>query len=133
MTGFFWFLSISGWRWGDALSTHDPIYLKATTICLTGIIVTQVANVLVCRSRLLSVSSLPLRTNWLIPLGIAIEITLLALIVYTSAGNSIVGTAPIPLTAWLFFIPFALLLLGFEEVRKFVVRKWYNIVAKTTI
>jgi len=34
-----------------------------------------------------------------------------------------VGTAPIPLTAWLFFIPFALLLLGFEEVRKFVVRK----------
>src|SRR3990170_3389278 len=133
MTGFFWFLSISGWRWGDALSTHDPIYLKATTICFTGIIVTQVANVLVCRSRLLSVSSLPIKTNWLIPLGIAIEITLLALIVYTSPGNAIVGTAPIPVTAWLFFIPFALLLLSFEEVRKFVTRKWYNIVVKTTI
>ncbi len=123
MSGFFWFLSISGWQWGKYLSPHDPVYMQATTVCLTGIIVTQVANVMVCRSRLLSVFSLPVKTNYIILLGIAIEITLLILIVYTSPGNIIVGTSPIPVKAWLFFIPFALLLLGMEEIRKFIVRR----------
>jgi len=123
MSGFFWFLSRNGWKWGDSLSPQDPIYLQATTVCLTGIIMTQIANVLVCRSRLLSVFSLPIRTNRLILLGIATEIIILALIIYTPPGNAIVGTAPIPLKAWLFFIPFAFLLLGLEEARKFAVRK----------
>lgn len=123
MAGFFWFLSLSGWQWGESLSPQNPIYLQATTVCLTGIIVTQIANVMVCRSRLLSVFSLSIRTNRLILLGIAAEIILLILIVYTPLGNLIVGTAPIPISAWLFFIPFALLLLGLEEVRKFIVRR----------
>lgn len=123
MAGFFWFLSISGWRWGEYLSPHNPVYLQATTVCLTGIIVTQIANVMVCRSRLLSILSLSIRTNYLILLGIATEIALLILIVYTSPGNIIVGTAPIPFKAWLFFIPFALLLLGMEEMRKFIIRR----------
>lgn len=123
MAGFFWFLSISGWQWGKYLSPHDPVYMQATTVCLTGIIVTQVANVMACRSRLLSVFSLPIKTNYIILLGIAIEITLLILIVYTSPGNIIVGTSPIPIKAWIFFIPFPLLLLGMEEIRKFIVRR----------
>ena len=127
MTGFFWFLSISGWRWGTVLSFHDPVYIKATTVCLTGIIVTQIANVIVCRSRLISVFSIPIRTNWLIPLGIVTEVILLSLIIYTTPGNLIVGTSPIPISVWIFFIPFALLLLGMEEIRKLLFRK-YNIV-----
>ncbi len=75
-----------------------------------------------CPGLLISVFSLSIRTNRLILLGIVTEIILLALIIYTPPGNAIVGTAPIPLSAWLFFIPFAFLLLGLEEVRKFAVR-----------
>lgn len=123
MAGFFWFLSQSGWQWGESLSPQDPVYLQATTVCLTGIIVTQIANVLVCRSRLISVFSLSIRANRLILLGIIMEISLLALIIYAPPGNAIVGTAPIPPSTWLFFIPFAFLLLGLEEARKFAVRK----------
>lgn len=125
MAGFFWFLSINGWHWGEYLPPHDPLYLQVTTVCLTGIIVTQIANVMVCRSRLLSVFSLSIRSNYLILLGIATEIALMAFIVYTSPGNTIVGTAPIPVKAWLFFIPFALFLLGLEELRKLLFRGFH--------
>lgn len=121
MAGFFWFLRVSSWQWGESLSPLDPVYIKATTVCLAGIVVSQVVNVLVCRSRISSAFSMPLRTNRLILLGIASEIVLMILITYTYAGNTIVGTAPIPLAAWLFFIPFAILLFGLEELRKLMV------------
>ncbi len=122
MSGFFWFLSTNGWQWGDKLSADAPLYLQATTVCLTGIIITQVANVFVCRSRFLSVFSLSLRINKMLLAGIAVELIIIMLIAYTSYGNIMFGTNPIPVSAWIFFIPFAFLLLGFEEVRKIFVR-----------
>ncbi len=122
MAGFFWFLSINGWHWGDALSSKDPLYWQATTVCLTGIIVTQVANVFVCRSGILSVFSMSLWVNRFMLAGISVEIVIILLIVYTSPGNIMFATSPIPLSMWLFLIPFAFLLLGLEEVRKLFVR-----------
>lgn len=122
MAGFFWFLSINGWQWGDQLASNAPLYLQATTVCLTGIIVTQVANVFVCRSRILSVFSIKLWINKFLLAGIAVELTLILLIVYTPQGNILFGTSPIPLTVWIFLIPFAFLLLGVEEMRKILVR-----------
>ncbi|MDD5433844.1 MAG: cation-transporting P-type ATPase [Nitrospira sp.] len=123
MAGFFWFLSINGWKWGTHLPANNPLYLKATTVCLTGIIVTQIANVFVCRSGRNSVFSISIKSNKLILLGIVTELVLLTLIVYTTPGNIIAGTSSIPLSAWLFFIPFSLLLLGMEEIRKLIMRK----------
>ena len=122
MAGFFWFLSINGWHWGDALSSKNPLYWQATTVCLTGIIVTQVANVFVCRSGILSVFSMSLWVNKFMLAGISVEIVIILLIVYTSPGNIVFATSPIPLSMWLFLIPFAFLLLGLEEVRKLFVR-----------
>ncbi|HZX48213.1 MAG TPA: cation-translocating P-type ATPase C-terminal domain-containing protein, partial [Nitrospirota bacterium] len=126
MSGYFWFLSISGWQWGDKLSSTDPLYLQATTVCLTGIIVTQIANVFVCRSRILSVFSISLWINKFLLAGIALEFMIILLIVYTPQGNTLFGTSPISLAAWAFLIPFAFLLLGFEEFRKAVVRKLFS-------
>ncbi len=123
MAGFFWFLSINGWHWGDPLSANNSLYLQATTVCLTGIIVTQVANVFVCRSGILSAFSLPLWTNRFLLTGIAAELVIILLIVYTYQGNIMFGTSPIPLSSWIFLVPFAVLLLGLEEARKFFVRK----------
>ena len=123
MAGFFWFLSINGWQWGDQLASGDPLYLQATTVCLTGIIVMQIANVFVCRSGILSAFSISLWINKFLLAGIAVELLIILFIVYTPQGNILFGTGPIPLTAWAFFIPFALFLLGFEELRKKLVRK----------
>ena len=48
--------------------------------------------------------------------------TLILLIAYTPSGNALFGTAPIPLSVWLFIIPFALGMLALEELRKWFVR-----------
>jgi len=37
-------------------------------------------------------------------------------------GNTIFGTAPIPLSTWLFILPFAVVMLVLEELRKWFVR-----------
>ena len=50
MTAYAVVLMAGGWRWGQTLAASDPLYLRATTACLSAIVVTQVANVLACRS-----------------------------------------------------------------------------------
>jgi sodium/potassium-transporting ATPase subunit alpha len=121
MFGFFWVLSRGGWTWGALLPPLDPLYLQATTACLTAIIVTQIANVFACRSRTESVFSLGLFSNRLIFLGIAAELLLQLFIVYTAWGNAIFGTAPLPAAVWLALLPFAVFLFGAEEARKALV------------
>jgi sodium/potassium-transporting ATPase subunit alpha len=61
-------------------------------------------------------------SNKLILAGIATEILLIVLLVYTPWGNTLFGTAPIAVVVWLFIIPFALGMLGLEELRKWVAR-----------
>jgi sodium/potassium-transporting ATPase subunit alpha len=125
MFGFFWVLRGGGWTWGADLAATDPLYLQATTACLTAIIVTQVANVFACRSLRESIFTVGWTTNRLIFLGVAVELLLQFFIVYHPWGQAIFGTAPLPLAAWLVLAPFALALLLAEEARKAVVRqKW---------
>ena len=40
------------------------------------------------------------------------------LIVYTPLGNSMFGTAPIEIDVWLYAIPFCLVMLVLDELRK---------------
>ncbi|MDH5768485.1 MAG: cation-translocating P-type ATPase C-terminal domain-containing protein, partial [Nitrospirota bacterium] len=89
---------------------------------LSAIIVTQVANVFVCRSSRESVFHIGIFSNKLIFAGIAFEILLQLFIVYHSAGNKIFSTYPIQLNTWLVLIPFAFLLFFAEEMRKRIVR-----------
>lgn len=123
MSGFFWVLDQGGWAWGSALAPADPLYLQATTACLTAIIVCQVANVFACRSIRESLFTIGWTTNKLIFLGIGAELLLQLFIVYHPFGNAIFATAPLPLNTWLMLIPFALFLLLAEEVRKLIVRR----------
>ena len=122
MFGFFWVLYNGGWIWGIILSPTDILYLQATTACLTAIIVTQVANVFACRSFKKSVFHIGIFSNKLIFAGIAFEILLQLFIVYHPLGNKIFSTYPIHVNTWLVLIPFMLLLLSSEELRKWVVR-----------
>lgn len=122
MSAYFLVLQQGGWHWGEPLARNAPLYLKATTACLSAIIVMQVVNVFICRSRRQSVFSLGFFSNPLILLGIFIEIALILTIDYTPAGNLIFGTAPIPLSVWLFVFPFAIGMLAIEEFRKWLVR-----------
>ncbi|MEK6744364.1 MAG: cation-transporting P-type ATPase [Nitrospirota bacterium] len=123
MFGFFWVLTSGGWSWGQVLALTDPLYLQATTACLTAIIVCQVANVFACRSHRESIFTIGWASNKLIFLGIGAELLLQFFIVYHPFGNALFATAPLPLSTWLMLIPFALFLLLAEEVRKLIVRR----------
>jgi sodium/potassium-transporting ATPase subunit alpha len=86
----------------------------------------QVVNVFICRSDRQSAFAQGFLSNKLILAGVAAEIALIATIVYTPWGNAIFGTAPIPVTTWLFILPFAIVMLVLEELRKWFVRSRNN-------
>jgi calcium-translocating P-type ATPase len=123
MAAFVFVLAGAGWRWGDQLAPTDLAYRQATTACLTAIVLMQVVNVHLCRSRRVSLYSIPVFNNHLITAGILAELGLILLIDYTAVGNSLFGTAPIPAAVWLFILPFAVGMLGLEELRKEAVRR----------
>jgi calcium-translocating P-type ATPase len=126
ISAFFFVLYGGGWHYGQALAHHDPLYRQATTACLSAVIMMQVVNVFLCRGPTASVFRTGARSNRLILFGIAVELGLILLIAYTPAGNLLFGTAPIPLVVWLFVIPFALAMLALEQLRKWVVRRWWG-------
>ena len=81
-------------------------------------IVMQVANVFMCRSDDKSAFSFSLSSNPLIWWGIATEVLIILLIVYTPWGNRLFGTSPIPWDAWRFMFPFAIGMVVVEKSRK---------------
>jgi magnesium-transporting ATPase (P-type) len=70
MAAFAFVLVGAGWRRGDQLASTDVLYRQATAACLTAIVLMQVVNVHLCRSRRTALSSLPLFNNRLITAGI---------------------------------------------------------------
>ncbi len=121
--GYFYVLNSGGWQWGEVLPSGNILYLKATTACLAGIIVTQIANVFVCRSESVPVLRLGLFTNRLILVAVTLEILLAFVFIYTPPGNFFFKTAPLPISIWLRLIPFAMLLFIMDETRKILKEK----------
>jgi len=123
MAAFFFVLHAGGWPPGEELGRLAPLYLQATTACLAAIIAMQVVNVLLCRHPTRSAFSRGHRYNRMIAWGIAFELLLLALIVYTPWGNALFGTAPLDAAIWWFILPFGIGMLLLEEARKAVARR----------
>ncbi len=126
---YFFVLFRNGWQWGDQLAGTDPIYRTATTAFFVSIIICQMADVWICRTRRESVFSVGIK-NKMILLGIASEILIISLIVYTKIGNTIFGTAPLSPLELLLSVPFALFILFGDEVRKIFVRRGNKFVLK---
>jgi sodium/potassium-transporting ATPase subunit alpha len=124
LAAFFLFLGKSGWTWGMELSGTDPLYRQATTVVFATIVLCQAANAFACRSERLSVFTLGILSNRVLLWGIAVELTLLVILIYTPYGQALFGTAPLPPWMWLSLIVGAGGLLLVEELRKFMaVRK----------
>jgi len=129
LAAFFYVLVSAGWKYGQPMPPHDPmfpVYLQATTACLSAIVVMQIVNVYLCRSDRESVFTSSLWSNRLIVVGIGAEILLILAIDYTPWGNLFFGTAPIGWHVWMFVIPFAVGMLVLEEFRKGIARKLTN-------
>jgi calcium-translocating P-type ATPase len=123
MAAFFFVLHRGGWSYGERLALNHPLYLQATTACLSAVIVMQIVNVFACRSANRSAFSTGLLGNRLILWGVVLEIVLILLIDYTSWANRLLATTPIGWHVWLFIAPFGVGLMVLEELRKYLVRR----------
>ncbi|MDD3718714.1 MAG: cation-transporting P-type ATPase [Actinomycetota bacterium] len=122
------YLYVFGWKWGEELwriKEADPIiYVKATTMSLTGIVMTQIGNGFACRTNLESIFKVGFLSNRLYLLGIATELSLQVLIVYVPFLNKAFETAPIAWSDWLFLVPFIPICLVADEIRKLMLRSY---------
>jgi magnesium-transporting ATPase (P-type) len=123
MAAFFFVLWRGGWTYGDALAWTDPLYLRATTACLSAIVVMQMVNVFLCRSAMRSVFSMNPFGNSLIVAGVALELILLLIINYVPWARSFLGTAPVLHEIWPLLVALAVGMLILDELRKWLVRK----------
>ena len=114
------------------LHSQDPLYLQATTACLTTIVIMQMANLFACRDPAESAFQSRRMRNPLIWIGLLFELTLILFIVYTPAGNALFSTAPVPLSVWLLAAALAAGMLFAEELRKRVLRRKRRESAKIT-
>lgn len=124
--GFFTYFVIlysGGWQWGDQLASSDPLYRTAITGFFASIIICQVADVIICRTRRQSLVTVGVFGNRLVLLGIATELALLGLISYVPAFNTFFGTAPLEAWHLALSVPFALAILLGDELRRVFVRR----------
>jgi len=121
---FYWTNGYAG-QWLD-LPASGPIYAAATAMTLASIVMTQVGNLFAHRTDRISILRLGrqrLLGNRLIWVGIAVELVLILLLVYTPVANAIFGTAPFAPAYWLYLVIWLPVLLVADELRKAVVRR----------
>ena len=122
--GYFFVYWLAGWRPGLSLEKSGSVYVLATTMSLAGIVACQVGNVFACRSIHRSIWQRGLKINRLLFLGIAVELTLLVLLVYAHPLQAVFGLSPLSYKHWLLLASFGPLLLLLEESRKAIARHW---------
>jgi magnesium-transporting ATPase (P-type) len=123
MAVFFVVLDIAGWRYGTSLDRVDPLYLQATSACLTTIVVMQMMNLFLCRHPFRSSLAFGLFDNAYLLLGLAAELAVIVFIIYTPAGHWLFGTAPVGAAVWLLALAGAALMWALEEARKAWLRR----------
>jgi calcium-translocating P-type ATPase len=111
-----------GWLWGQPLASSEALYRSATAACLAAIVVAQAVNVFLCRHPWQPAWHFRPADNVLLPWAVAAELLLLLAIVYTSPGQALFGTAPVPAAAWAVALAGALAFAAIEEARKSFVR-----------
>jgi sodium/potassium-transporting ATPase subunit alpha len=124
--GFFTYFVIlyaGGWQWGQNLAADEPLYRTAITGFFASIVICQVADVIICRTRRQSLLTVGVFSNRLIWVGIASELCLLALIAYVPAANTFFGTAPLEAWHLALSVPFAVAILIGDEIRRVYVRR----------
>lgn len=126
VAGFFCYFAVlfaGGWKFGEQLANNNPLYMQSVTAFFAAVIICQIANVFASRTRMQSVFSMGLFSNRMVLLGIAVELLILALIIWNPFANLIFNTSPLDMRYVLLSIPFAIFLLGIDELRKYLLRR----------
>ena len=120
----FYFMYWSNGYWGQWLDLPSTghLYQAATSMALGAVVTTQIGNLFAERTERRSFFRNPLFNNKLIWVGIATELVLVALLVYSPPLHGLFGTADFPLHYWLFLFAWTPSLLVVDEIRKAALR-----------
>lgn len=113
-----------GWQFGVQLAASDPVYIKGVTMTFAGIVVAQAGNVLACRTSKQSIFKTSLKHNKWIVIGIAAQLSVLAILIYVPLMQDFFGTSALVFSDWVFLLSLAVIVVLAEEVRKFLSRRF---------
>jgi calcium-translocating P-type ATPase len=135
LAGFFYVLHHAGWQPGDPVGAGHPlhhVYLEATTMTFAGMIAGQIGTAFAVRTRRASLRSIGVFSNPYLLAGIAGELALAALFVYTPPLQSLFGTANLPPRDLVWLLPYPFIVWGADELRRWLLRRRSPITPATT-
>lgn len=100
----------------------DPVYVRATTMCLAAIVFAQIGQVLNCRTETASVFSRGLFSNRHINVGIVFEVCLIVFITLFPPFQAVFHTSPLGVWDYAFLCCLPPVVLAVEEARKALFR-----------
>ena len=124
--GFFYVLLDAGWHPGDPTGKGHPLhhaYLQATTMYWVGMMAGQIGTAFAVRTRRAPLSSIGAFSNRYLLAAIAGVIVFAALVVYIPPLQKLLGTAGLPARYLVMLLPYPFIVLGADELRKWVVRR----------
>lgn len=95
---------------------------KAQTAYFIAICLAQVSDVIICKTRRISLFKKGMR-NHLLNVSIIVELVLAAAATYIPICNEILGTEPLVWTNFILALPFMFLMIAADEFRRFIIRK----------
>eukprot|EP00168_Porphyra_purpurea_P021284 TRINITY_DN93_c0_g1_i4.p1 TRINITY_DN93_c0_g1~~TRINITY_DN93_c0_g1_i4.p1 ORF type:complete len:583 (+),score=231.64 TRINITY_DN93_c0_g1_i4:139-1749(+) len=102
---------------------QSRVLRRAQTAFFISIIEVQWADVLICKTRYLSLFQQGIFSNLVLNAGLFEETLLGALLVYVPFINDPFGTEPLRIVHWLPALPFVVIIFTYDEIRKFLLRQ----------
>lgn len=102
---------------------HNPVdaLAHAQGAFFISIIIVQWADLTCCKTRTLSLQQQGMRNGMLV-FGLFFETVLGAMLCYITPLNAPLGTRPLAFVHWLPALPFAIMILTYDEIRKWLMR-----------
>lgn len=123
ISAYFYLNWLYGWP-GVPLASSGTVYMMATTMTLTAIVLCQVGVVFNCRTQRASIFTISFFSNRIILIGIAVELILICLLIYVPIFHDLFNTAPIGLREWAYLVIWPPIIILLDELRKGFLRRW---------
>jgi len=108
-----------GQEW--AYSSRKRLGFTAQTAFFASIVLTQVANVIICKTRRMSLYHNGMK-NWIMNFAIPVELGIAAFLIYTPGINTAINLAPLSWESYIPPLPYMLLLIFYDEIRRLCIR-----------
>lgn len=103
------------------------IYWQATTMAMVAIIACQMGNIFVCRSEKLPFWTFSLKSNVLIQVGLVSELIITIALLYVPFLAAVFMTQPLALSDFIYIALCPVVIISFEEMRRFLCFKFRSL------